>query len=186
MQTYDIIIGNPPFGGHLSKEERNYMHSKYEVRTNETASLFMELGLKLAGKGGVVAFIIPKAFLYNTNYKSIRDFVTPELIQINDLGIIFENVKIETCIIQLLKGIHAPAYNTLSKFKQVNAIMKDSLSGTLLSCTTPRELMLRSKILNGRRLLQDIAINKEGGNIQHQLTPTPTFTDDHPAIGGRR
>lgn len=38
---FDVVIGNPPYGAELLKEERNYLKDKYGIGTTDTAALFL-------------------------------------------------------------------------------------------------------------------------------------------------
>tara|TARA_R110002049_G_scaffold101964_3_gene247251 strand:+ start:11390 stop:14584 length:3195 start_codon:yes stop_codon:yes gene_type:complete len=73
---FDVIIGNPPYGIFLSKEEENY-YKKYFPLTNYKINLyvlFIERMSQIFDKG-IIHFIIPKSLLFNTYYKDIRGYL---------------------------------------------------------------------------------------------------------------
>ncbi|MDP2099968.1 MAG: hypothetical protein Q8K10_15270 [Methylobacter sp.] len=41
---FDIVIGNPPYGASLSDKQINYFKNNYQIKTTETAILFIEKG----------------------------------------------------------------------------------------------------------------------------------------------
>ena len=64
---FDIILANPPFGG----KERKEVQENFEIRTGETAFLFLQhfiANLKAGGKAGIV---IKNTFLSNTDNASV-------------------------------------------------------------------------------------------------------------------
>jgi len=74
---FDVVIGNPPYGLTLSKEEKllfsaRFKHQDYQI---DSYLLFLEHAFDLLTDGGVVAFIIPNPWLTNLKLKKIRRFV---------------------------------------------------------------------------------------------------------------
>jgi len=55
--SFDIVVGNPPYGAKLGNEKK-----EFEIKSGESAILFMQLAEKMLKKEGLHGFIIPKPF----------------------------------------------------------------------------------------------------------------------------
>ena len=64
---YDIILANPPFGG----KERKEVQQNFDIKTGETAFLFLQHFIKSLRTGGRSAIVIKNTFLSNTDNASI-------------------------------------------------------------------------------------------------------------------
>lgn len=64
---YDIILANPPFGG----KERPEVQQNFDIKTGETAFLFMQHFIKSLKAGGRAAIVIKNTFLSNTDNASV-------------------------------------------------------------------------------------------------------------------
>ncbi|MDK8821268.1 DNA cytosine methyltransferase [Corynebacterium accolens] len=88
--TYDLAIGNPPFG-RLPRDPRNPDEDNKEIATN-----FFIKTLKWAKN---VCFVFPKALLHAHHYKALRDQINSnsDIEWIADFGeLAFPNVSVET------------------------------------------------------------------------------------------
>jgi len=103
---FNAVIGNPPYGATLSKEEDTYLRTYYTVANYQldTYNLFIEKGLKILRDNGFLGFIIPSAWVaskYDLRFRKylieksgIYNFViTPKQT--------FEDATVETCILIL-------------------------------------------------------------------------------------
>jgi type I restriction enzyme M protein len=63
---YDVILANPPFGG----KERKEIQQNFDIKTGETASLFMQHFIKSLRAGGRAAVVIKNTFLSNADNAS--------------------------------------------------------------------------------------------------------------------
>ncbi|MEX0290145.1 MAG: TaqI-like C-terminal specificity domain-containing protein [Flavobacteriaceae bacterium] len=77
LKSFDIVIGNPPYGAEISQESRKsiqsiYCHQDYQL---DTYLLFIERGVDLLADGGIQSLIIPNTWLPGVMFKSIRRFV---------------------------------------------------------------------------------------------------------------
>ena len=63
---YDIVLANPPFGG----KERKEVQDNFNIKTGETAFLFLQHFLKMLKPGGRAAVVIKNTFLSNTDNAS--------------------------------------------------------------------------------------------------------------------
>ncbi|MFS0662130.1 class I SAM-dependent DNA methyltransferase [Niallia alba] len=65
MEPFDIILMNPPYGG--SEKESVKVNFPTELRSSETADLFMNVIMYRLKKNGRAAVIIPDGFLFGTD-----------------------------------------------------------------------------------------------------------------------
>lgn len=64
---YDVVMANPPFGGH----ERKEVQQNFTIRTGETAFLFLQHFIKVMKAGGRGGIVIKNTFLSNTDNASV-------------------------------------------------------------------------------------------------------------------
>ncbi len=64
---FDIILANPPFGG----KERAEVQENFDIKTGETAFLFLQHFIKILRAGGKAAVVIKNTFLSNTDNASV-------------------------------------------------------------------------------------------------------------------
>jgi len=64
---YDIVLANPPFGG----KERPEVQQPFDIKTSETAFLFLEHFIRYLKTGGRAAIVIKNTFLSNTDNASV-------------------------------------------------------------------------------------------------------------------
>lgn len=64
---HDIILANPPFGG----KERKEVQQNFDIKTGETAFLFLQHFIKSLKTGGRAAIVIKNTFLSNTDNASV-------------------------------------------------------------------------------------------------------------------
>ena len=64
---YHVIIANPPFGG----KERKEIKQNFDIKTGETAFLFLQHFIKSLKAGGRAAIVIKNTFLSNADNASI-------------------------------------------------------------------------------------------------------------------
>lgn len=64
---YNVILANPPFGG----KERKEVQQNFDIKTGETASLFLQHFIKSLKAGGRAAIVIKNTFLSNADNGSI-------------------------------------------------------------------------------------------------------------------
>ena len=64
---YHVILVNPPFGG----KERKEVQQNFDIKTGETAFLFLQHFIKILKAGGRAGVVIKNTFLSNTDNASI-------------------------------------------------------------------------------------------------------------------
>jgi type I restriction enzyme M protein len=63
---YEVVLANPPFGGH----ERKEVQENFPIKTGETAFLFLQHFIRILKAGGRGAIVIKNTFLSNTDNAS--------------------------------------------------------------------------------------------------------------------
>jgi len=64
---YNVILTNPPFGG----KERKEVQQNFDIKTGETAFLFLQHFIKILKAGGRAGVVIKNTFLSNTDNASV-------------------------------------------------------------------------------------------------------------------
>jgi type I restriction-modification system DNA methylase subunit len=106
---FDIVIGNPPYGGYLHETEQNYLRSKYPDQSYQLDSylLFLERSVKnLLKSGGLYGMIIPNPWLTNIRQNRLRRFVTSNLRMVEIVHFlykVFPGCTVDTQIVILQK-----------------------------------------------------------------------------------
>lgn len=62
VESFDIVIGNPPYGAKISAEDKKYFKENYKYANQgslDTYKIFIEKGFNLLDKNGNLNFIVP-------------------------------------------------------------------------------------------------------------------------------
>ncbi|MFZ0885424.1 MAG: N-6 DNA methylase [Candidatus Acidiferrales bacterium] len=102
---FDIVMANPPFGGH----ERKEVQQNFPIRTGETAFLFLQHFIKILKAGGRGGIVIKNTFLSNTDNASVslRKMLLEScnLYTVLDLpGGTFQGAGVKTVVLFFEKG----------------------------------------------------------------------------------
>ncbi|MCY3715931.1 MAG: N-6 DNA methylase [Chloroflexi bacterium] len=93
---FDVIFGNPPYSAKLSAAERKYFRGEFKLGMTNTAGLFMAQALRLLAKGrGRHGLIVPKSFLYASNWRRLRESLLEGLEHLVDCGRAWSEVLLE-------------------------------------------------------------------------------------------
>lgn len=169
---FDIVIGNPPYGAELMDIERDYLERKYNLRNTNTAALFIGLSKHLLKDKGVNGFIIPKSFIYASNWESSRDLMIDDLFELVDCGKVWKEVKLEQVITLFEKGFKNDSYITSiredKEIKRICDINKNTYKefGFYLNAVSNDELNIAYKMRNSGLYLNDLIVNRRGAGYQ--------------------
>ncbi|MEN6360583.1 MAG: N-6 DNA methylase, partial [Smithella sp.] len=122
---FDAVIGNPPYGALLIKQEQEYLRAKFDATTNDldTFALFIERSVNLIRKTGKVSMIVPTGWYSGAKFSKLRRFIAVETdpeIFINLPYDIF-NAWVDTTIFVLAKRINK---TTWPRNEKCNVILR--------------------------------------------------------------
>lgn len=184
--AFDIVIGNPPYGAKISREGINHVRENYDLKTTESAILFLEKGFHFVPCGWLI-YIIPKSYCFASNYSECRRYSEKYLNQIVDCGKVFENVKFEANIVFLSRE-ERPTYENLLYKEKVffrNSDIEKSIAnefGFFLNGVSKEEISLAQKLRGiGLFLTPSYASNSRGSTLQKFLSERGEFI----GIGGK-
>ena len=99
----DVILANPPFGG----SERGEVLQNFDLRTSETAYMFMQHFIKMLKAGGRAGIVIKNTFLSNGDAAQLRKVLLEQcnLHTILDLPSgVFQGAGVKTVVLFFDKG----------------------------------------------------------------------------------
>ena len=131
----DVILANPPFGG----SERGEVLQNFDLRTSETAYMFMQHFIKMLKAGGRAGIVIKNTFLSNGDAAALRKLLLKQcnLHTILDLpGGVFQGAGVKTVVLFFDKGtptkkIWYYQLNPGRNLGKTNALNEDDLADFL-------------------------------------------------------
>ena len=99
----DVVLANPPFGG----SERGEVLQNFDLRTSETAYMFMQHFIKMMKAGGRAGIVIKNTFLSNGDASELRKLLLQQcnLHTILDLPSgVFQGAGVKTVVLFFDKG----------------------------------------------------------------------------------
>jgi adenine-specific DNA-methyltransferase len=113
--SYDLVIANPPYGrvSAFDIPNRQWMNVAHSGHVNKYA-VFVDLSLRFAKKGGIVALVLPSSFRAGPLYDRLRSYVPSqgEVLAIGTLASrdgIFADVAQDVSVIVIRKGDPHPS-----------------------------------------------------------------------------
>ena len=118
MSGFDIVIGNPPYGAKLNKEQKSVLKSLYRVAISkkdvqkgnlDTYALFIELALNLLKKQGIASMIVPLSFTSSDSSSALHNLLKEycDSIYVSSYAVrpqpVFANAFVNTSIFKILK-----------------------------------------------------------------------------------
>ena len=186
---FDVVIGNPPYGAELSDDEPKYLENKYQLRNTDTACLFIELALRILKKNGNLGYIIPKPFVFASNWSVIREKSLNCLSEIVDCGKVWKEVKLEQIILILDKSKNLDKYKSSVRRNQeidhIGHIQKSTFNkfGFYLNGISDEELRIGEKMLQIGSFLNDFCSNQRGAIYQKEVIDK---ISDYKVLGGKQ
>jgi type I restriction-modification system DNA methylase subunit len=172
---FDAIVGNPPYGAELTAVARKYSAEKWQLATTDTAALMMVQARSLLKDGGRNGFIIPKPFIYASNWQRTRDEMLPDITLMADVGKVWKNVKLEQVIYLFQKGASTPNYQATIRHGEdfidlgsVNKVLCEGF-GFIVNGLSPTEISIGTKIKNAGASLGEFISNSRGAMLQSQV-----------------
>ena len=115
---FQIILGNPPWGGRLTKNQREKYYDRFAVKSPKrnlnTFSLFIYKATELLGPDGILAYLLPKNVSRSNQYIYLREFLLTnfQIFSINFHGL-FKGVTQEFISLIGLKRADFPSDHTI-------------------------------------------------------------------------
>lgn len=169
---FDVVIGNPPYGAELLDVERIYLERKYGLGNTNTAALFLGLLKNFLKDNCIGGYIIPKSFIYASNWESSRDLMIDDLLELVDCSKVWKEVKLEQVITLFEKGLKNDSYITSihedKEIKRIGNINKNTYKefGFYLNAVSNDELNIAYKMNSSKKYINDYCINKRGVGCQ--------------------
>ena len=115
VESFDWVIGNPPWGYNFSEEEKEKLKDLYLIsgRAIESFTLFIKYGSHVLKSGGSLTYVLPESFLNIRAHSKIRE----EILQhstINSICLLdraFSNVFTKTISLTFTKEISKAGHN---------------------------------------------------------------------------
>ncbi len=116
--TYDIIIGNPPWGAKLSSEEKKTYRNCFSCAKGssiEIYDLFIEQSLNKLNPKGLLSFVLPEAILTVKAHTSVRELLLKSTCvhSVEYLGEAFEQVYCPSIIFAVEKDTAKPFFQNV-------------------------------------------------------------------------
>lgn len=185
--SYDVILGNPPWGAKLSATEKKNYRRQFSCASGssvETFDLFIEQSLTYLSPGGVLSFVLPESVLSVKAHTPVRELLLHKtaVLSVEYLGEVFEQVHCPSIILTVTKNADQPF------FKDVRFYTGEGEFSTLAERTfhadnfafalTDSEYLLLQKIMscpNHTTLVDhaDFALGIVTGNNSALLRTTP-------------
>jgi DNA (cytosine-5)-methyltransferase 1 len=85
QKKHEIVIGNPPYGNILTREEKEHL-KKENIFSKDIYCAFLLKAINLSS--GITAFLIPKSFLLRQGYIRFRNLFLSKanIVKIIDIG----------------------------------------------------------------------------------------------------
>lgn len=186
---FDVVIGNPPYGAELSNDERKYLENKYKLSNTDTACLFMGHSIKIINNHGINGFIIPKPFIYSSNWKVIRELLLNNLSEIVDCGKVWIQVKLEQVIYfynnKSILNNYISSVRNKERIINLGKIEKTTFQrfGFYLNGISSKELKIGEKILETGNFLNDFIVNQRGAPYQQYVSEV---RNEYKVLGGKQ
>lgn len=78
VQSFSVVLGNPPWGYNFSKEETSFLLKHYKTGKSkgmESYDLFIERSINLLEKNGCMAYVLPEAILSVASHLQARELI---------------------------------------------------------------------------------------------------------------
>ncbi len=135
---FDIVIGNPPYGATLSKEEKKLFKTLFDdvhMRTPDTFNYFISKSVRILNDRGILSFIVSNNLLFQYECLKTRQLLlSKNLLTVLNLGDeIFESSIVPSCVFLVQNHVRnnvnfyfadLRSYESNSKIPKINELLK--------------------------------------------------------------
>ncbi len=155
-RTFDIILGNPPWGYEFSADEKKLLKKKFfsAAGTNiESYDVFIENSIKHLGQDGILSFVLPEAVLNVRAHRNIREFIRQgtSMTYLEYLGDAFDKVQCPCIILNVRntgKALSTRGLVVKDKNREYEILTEREASSEYFSfLTTDEEYSVLQKLL---------------------------------------
>ncbi len=103
---FDVVLMNPPFGAKIEAGYRKALGSRFDMAAGkfDSCAVFVERGLRLLKKGGLLGIVLPHAISRSGGYAALRAAIEAQcLCQVADAGSAFHGVSLEVVCVCIAK-----------------------------------------------------------------------------------
>lgn len=149
--SFDLVIGNPPYGRVTLDEPMRTFYARSLFGHANLYGLFTDLALRLAKPGGVIAYLTPTSFLGGQYFKALRRLVSAEVTAVgfdfvSDREGVFDNVLQETMLATYVCDIRDVAAEVSALIPQgLNAARVEKLGSVKVGTTGEPWLLPRTR-----------------------------------------
>lgn len=119
IPSFDLVITNPPWGVHFSKEQTLELQDLFpDIKSGEAFSYFIKRSLHLLRDDGVLSFILPESILNIKTHRDIREVLVKNtsIKKVKYLNRVFKNVFTPVIRLDVLKKVpHSKSVLTAEK-----------------------------------------------------------------------
>ena len=154
--TYNIIVGNPPWGAKLSSEEKKTYRNRFSCAKGssiEIYDLFIEQSLNKLNPKGLLSFVLPEAILTVKAHTPVRELLLKNTCvhSVEYLGEAFEQVYCPSIIFSVEKDTSRPFFRnvpvTLSNGATISTKVERTIYADFFNFGIPdEEYLLLNKI----------------------------------------
>ena len=189
---FHVVIGNPPYGAKMNRSDLNKIKANVkDTKNSNSAALFVDYAknrlIRTDGRGGIVAFILPKSLLYSEKWHDLTFALLEKTVVLVDVEKAFEKVKLEQVVVIYFLQCDDTFYlgrkflnNIFTRTTRINKNHPTQFQAWIcdVSCD---EIKLGSKIAGVGTYLGNISGTTRGLPIQRNLAPR----GDIQVIGGK-
>ncbi len=185
---FHFVFGNPPYGAKLGQAGRKYLSREYGIGMTNTAGLFMAQSLRLLRRNGGHGLIVPKSFLYASNWRKLRERLLNGLEVLADVGRGWTEVLLEQVIYIHSHSGASHRYRNLTRdeksFQMAGRVDKEECRRFefYLNDISKPALQLAHQVRGNEDFLGQHISNARGAALQGKLS---TFRRGAPVISGR-
>jgi hypothetical protein len=182
-ETYDVVVGNPPWGAELEGWSAQVLAKRFPDSGEERDSyaLFVIRAWEMLRRDGILAFIVPNSWLTVDGYTSFRAWMLRhfEILEVTNTWKIFSDVNHDTVLLVGRKRA-VPLANVASagaSTMQVTALARGRTEGAKLKQLAERDWSIAHQATEGFQARQP--------NHRFEVIYPPHIADELDQIAGR-